>query len=142
MINSIQHFFWLAQQTLGGCLYFWQLGLILLLSSILALIFNKQFKSKLINKKIFLVLTSFIFTLLILLVGTVFQKDNSLLNVSANIAEIVLMSIAAVQIIYSLYLIWLLKGFMLFTLLFSLLIIYISLWACFVASMSVSGDWL
>ena len=140
-MTEIKLFFLLVLYTLEGVSYGWVVGLPLMFLTFLAIILKNPFNQQMSSSRRFLLLTPFLITFLILLIGTVFAHRNSHTE-APKWPVYLLLGVASMHIPLGIYLVWKNKDYRWSIVAINLLQIYISICSLFIAGMSVTGDWL
>ena len=140
-MNNLHNFFWLMKQVWSGITYSGPISLTMASVAIIALALNNPFVYRNYTHKHLLLLTPFFLTFLLLLIGAIFAHNDSQSSAPEWPATL-LTFIALVHIPLAAFLIWKMKGFRWATVALCPIQIWCSYWALFVASMSVTGDWL
>jgi hypothetical protein len=138
-MDRIQYFAWLAKQASGGIAYLGFISLGLLVALLVALALNNPFQRNRYRSRNWWVVSPVLITFMILLVGTLFEHVSGtpllwpqLLNTALGFLHVPLLGL----------LLWKLPGIRWFTAAVNLVIMWCSLWAWVVSTMSISGDWM
>lgn len=141
-MDIIKDFCWLFEQSVQGLLYCWQISLGLLTFFLIALLLNNPFCPKNYQKKYLLVCFGFIIPFLIIFIGTVMEHDGESPVPAPFWPQLLIIIIFILHLLFSGFVLYLFKGFRWFALSFCCIQTWFSFWTFFVASMSVTGDWL
>ena len=135
---------WLAQQAWGAICYFWPVTLGLAIPFVITLALKSPFIGR--EAKFCLrhlsVLLPMTMTLLILILGTAMEHTSDSQSLAPNWPADVVQSLLAIQFVASIWAVWFMKGYRLFSLFTVMLELWFALACTFVASMFVTGDWL
>jgi hypothetical protein len=139
---EISYFLWLAKLLWSGLIHFWWILLFILTS--LAILLRREWSIIKISlsKKLFLLAVPLIYTILILVIGTLLANNIRVFNIPTKTALSILHKIAITQIIYSIYLIYFFARIRLFLTVYFILLLCINFLALLTADMSISGHWL
>jgi len=138
-MNRLQYFIWLFTQTWHVHHFEWKTNLVLALTALVALVINNPFKPKSFKYGNLLLLTPFVITLILLLIGTMFMHNNYRAD-APQWPVYILLGVVLMHIPLGLYLTWKMKGFRWSTIALNIFQMNLSRWALFVAIVSVSGD--
>jgi len=138
---KIKYLFWLVMQTGLSISYYWKISLPLLIITLLALLLNNPFKHKSLTQQNLLLLIPFAITVMIFLIGTILAHNDSQ-SLPPRWPAYLLIGIASLHLPLGSFLVWKMKGFRLGTIALNIFQMLLSLCALFVATMSVTGDWL
>ncbi len=133
-MDRINYIFWLAGQASGGLSYLWPISVILILFTVFTLVLaiikhREEFRLK--AKFTPLPLAG---TLLLLITGSVFEKNPSLSS-TLYIGTGITLLLAGFTIYKT-------KGIRAFSISTTTFILWFSFWCWFVSAMSITGDWM
>jgi hypothetical protein len=89
-----------------------------------------------------LIFLPLVFALLTLVWGTIMQHPSDSPNLAPGWPGHVLQALFIAQLAASIWVVWLMKGYRLFSIFAVMLELWFALGCAFVAGMSVTGDWL
>jgi len=133
-MNRIAYYFWLIEQASGGLFYLWPVTLGILISAIVALIFVLRNRKEAFQKNYKYLAVPLIGTVIILMVGVLFEKKENFVFTSYLAAGLTVL-LAGIST-YKAKNIWPVSVSS------SLFILWFSFWCWFVSLMSITGDWL
>jgi hypothetical protein len=140
-MQLLEYPLWMVQQALSALSYFWPITLVLVVPFVATLALKSPFissKAKLCPRhlSVFLPLAA---TGLILIWGTVMAHSGVSLSLWPGH---VVQALLILQFIASIWAVWLMKGYRLFSTFAVTLELWFALACAFIAYMSVTGDWL
>jgi hypothetical protein len=133
-MNHASYFFWLAGQAFGGVIYFWPVSLVLSAALIASMAMDVKRGRMKANRRIAWLAMPMLGTILMLVVGVVFEKREAM----AFLPYVVLAIVFALCV----WTVYKSRGFRITAAAVSLQILWLSLWCGFVTVMSITGDWL
>jgi hypothetical protein len=143
-MQYLEYPLWLAEQAFSALYYFWPITLALVIPFLITLALKSPFTHPKTNFYLrhISVLIPLAVTLLILVWGTVMKYPGDSRNLAPIWPSCVVLALLIVQLFASIGVVWLMKGYRLFSVFTVVLELYFALACAFMAYMSVSGDWL
>lgn len=133
---------WLAGQALSVLFYYWPVTLVLVIGLVVALARKSPPLGAQFRLRHLFVLTPLIVTLLILLWGMVMEHPSNSQTLAPSWPSYVVLALLVGQVLVSIWVVWAMKGYRWVTAFMVALEQWFGLACAFVATMSVSGDWL
>jgi hypothetical protein len=143
-MQYLEYPLWLAEQAFSALCYFWPVTLALLIPFVIALALKSPFvgpRSK-FSRRHLLVFLPMTVTLLILVLGAVMEHPGDSPNLAPNWPGYVVQALFFAQMATSIWVVWQMKGYRLFSIFTVMLELWLALACTFIAGMSVTGDWL
>ena len=142
-MDTASYFLWLGEQTLSGVRYSWFVALTLAAVLSVVVIINNPYKKRPVQLQAILVWAPFLLSVAILAVGAMFRHDYTQTPMKPSVwPEYTVIALFLAHLPIAGYFLYSMTKFRWFATTVSSLQIYLSFWASFVASMSVTGDWL
>jgi hypothetical protein len=143
-MQYLEYPLWLAQQAFNVLCYFWPVTLALIIPFVITLAFRSPFvgpgsKFSRRHLSVFLPMTA---TLLILFWGAVMKHPGDSPNLGPSWPGYIVQALFFVQLAASIWAVWLMKGYRLFSIFTVVLELWFALACAFIAGMSVTRDWL
>lgn len=134
----------LAEQAFSVLYYYWPVTLVLVILFIIALTFKSPFVGSRTRfcRRHLLVFLPLVLTLLIIVLGVVMEHPSDSPNLAPGWPSYVLLALLIIQLATSIWVIWLMKGYRLFSIFTVVLELWFALACAFITGMSVTGDWL
>lgn len=133
-MNPISYFFWLADQASGGLTYIWQVTACIVVSCLISLIYVIKIRNEILLNQLKFIPLPIVGTLLILLVGVLFEKKEAFVF-TTYLGVAVTIILIGLSIFKS-------KRAWPISVSSSAFILWFSFWCWFVSTMSITGDWL
>ena len=141
-MDTASYFLWLGEQTFSGILYSW-FALTLIAIFCVVAIFNNPYKKRPVSPHTILIWAPFLLSVTILAVGALFRHDYAQTPVKPSVwPQYTVLALFLAHLPVAGYFLYSMQKFRWFAASVSSLQIYLSFWAAFVATMSVTGDWL
>lgn len=142
-MDTTSYFLWLGEQTLSGVRYSWLVALAISAAFCAAAIVNNPYKKKPVDSRTIVLWAPILLPVAILAVGDIFRHDYTQNQAKpSEWPQYAVIGLFLAHLPITGYFLYSLRGFRWFATTVSLVQIYLSYWAAFVASMSVTGDWL
>ena len=142
-MDTTRYILWLGEQTLSGIRYSQFVALAIGAAFCVTAIFNNPYKKRPINIQAMLLWVPILLPVVILMVGGIYRHDYAQNpGTPSRWPQYVVISLFLVHLPIAGYFLYSMPRFRWFASSVSLAQIYLSYWAAFVASMSVTGDWL
>jgi len=143
-MERIEYAIWLARQAMDGLFYFWPITLTLVVGIVVTFAMKPPFVGsdiKFRSRHLF-VLLPLATTSLILVLGTVMEHSSTSQNPASRWPSYAVLALFGVQLLISIWIVWLMKGYRWFSAFAVALQQWFALWCVFVAGISIAGDWL
>lgn len=136
-MNDIFWFLWLAYFAGYNPVFGIPAAIVLFLTAIAWFVNPREYRFRWTDA--LSLLTPSVFSLLILVCGTVFERDHI---VPSAISGNFIMGLLGLEVLLVLWLVWRLQGYRIFALLVCSLQLWFAFLAAFVSGMSITGRWL
>ena len=143
-MGRLQYTTWLAEQAMSALLYWWPVTLTLVVGFVLTLAVYSPIVGPRAHfcRRHLLVLTPLAVVVLILVWGTAMEHPVTSPTPASSWPSYVVFALLILQLLISVWVVWAMKGYRWFSVFIVALEQWFGLACAFVASMSVTGDWL
>ena len=141
-MGRIQSIAWLAEQAFSVLLYFWPVTVVLVAGVVATLALKFPLLRSQFCSRYLLIFSPLAVTLLTLLWGALMHHPSTSQTPAPSWPSYVVLALLTVQILISIWVVWLMKGYRWFSAFTVMLEQWFGLACAFVAGMSVTGDWL
>ena len=140
-MGRIRYIAWLGEQAFSALLYYWPVTAVLVAGAIITLAVKLPLRSQ-FRPRHLLIFSPLAVTLLILLWDALMENPGGSQTLARSWPSYVVLALLIVQLAVSIWVVWFMKGYRWFSAFTVALEQWFGVACSFVATMSVTGDWL